>query len=488
MADEKKEEAGQGKGMTKADYFKKYGRDEAEISKDQMVTLDWPTPVSRYTLVYETPNESIEPIYYWCLYNLKNDLGFPVIEKITDLYAASEHSSFFGAAAQKLGLQQDKVAQFLKISHDIFKGIVLLVRDMRIIDEKLEYYTKSEAKGAEAESNEMALKGQYIDLVEGGTKNPMSVLGLASEARYTILPDLFFKLSIEPEQTDEEFFAKVAGLEYSEQFKNVLKQKLTHYYKWKRNTFRELTTRRKFTLSYIRQQYDTVMLYMHWIKPYLRTIKQLSLDMSKMDSAQMVSAFEGSMVEIEILAKKIPEGNKNVFSCALVNFSYRTKPTMGFFAEPYHKGPIHSGEVTMHLRSYAWTQKDIDNYKQMKDDESLELLSFSDKDIMEAMDSMGEDLKKYLEEAKEAKNKETKQEKPKGESMLDPFVDIAKGFGEMASAFFPSKGAANAKKQELSALDLPKTDKERKNAEDHARQRLWLHYKIFKKVHLCITW
>ena len=487
MADDKKGEAAQEKGMTKKEYFENYGRDEAEISKDQMVTLDWPKPVSRYTLVYEMPQESIEPIYYWCLYNLKNDLGFPIIEKITDLYAASEHSSFFGAAAQKLGLQQDKVAQFLKISHDIFKGLVLLVRDMRIIDEKLGYYEKSLGASEEAESNEMALKGQYIDLVEGGTKNPMSVLGLAAEARYTILPDLFFKMRMMPGENEDEFNQKISKLEYSEQFKNVLKQKLTHYYSWKRATFSELNTRRNFTLNYIWQQYNTVMLYMHWVKPYLRTIKQLSLDMSKMDSAQMVSAFEGSMVEIEILARKIPEKNKDVFACALVNFSYRTKPTMGFFTEPYHKGPSHVGEVTMHLRSYAWTQKDIDNYKKMKDDESLELLSFADHDIMEAMDSMGEDLKKYIEEAKARKNKETKEEKPKqkGESMLDPLIDVAKGFGEMAGALLPKKLTGKAKTSELLAMNLPK---ERKNAEEHARNRLWLHYKIFKKVHKCITW
>ena len=488
MADNKKE-FDEKKAMSKKEYFEKYGRDEAEISRDQMVTLDWPKPISRYTLVYETPHESIEPIYYWCLYNLKNDLGFPIIEKITDLYAASEHSSFFGAAAQKLGLQQDKVAQFLKISHDIFKGLVLLVRDMRIIDEKLEYYTKSEAAGEEADSNEMALKGQYIDLVEGGTKNPMSVLGLAAEARYTILPDLFFKIRMMPEQSDEEFFAKISGLEYSEQFKNVLKQKLTHYYRWKKATYKELNTRRNFTLNYIWQQYNTVMLYMHWVKPYLRTIKQLSLDISKMDSSQMVSAFEGSMVEIEILARKIPEGNKDVFSCALVNFSYRTKPTMGFFTEPYHKGPVHSGEVTMHLRSYAWAQKDIDNYKQMKDDESLELLSFADHDIMEAMDSMGEDLKKYLEEAKERKGKETKEKpKQKGESMLDPFIDVAKGFGEMAGALFPGKGGGKAKKSELSALSLSDNHPEIKAAKETIKKALWFHYKIFKKVHRCITW
>jgi hypothetical protein len=490
MAESKKEDESENRVLTKEEYFKKRKRDDVEFGKDQIITVDYPEPISRYFLVYETPNESIEPLYYWCLHNIKNDLGFAVVEKITDLFAASEHSSFFGTAAQKLGLQQDKVAQFLKISHDIFKGLVLLVRDMRIIDEKLSYYKDSETKGEAGNAAEMALKGQYVELVEGGAKNQLSVLGMGAEAAFAILPDLFFQMRIQPGESDEEFFKKVADLPYSEQSKNVLKQKLMHFYKWKKSTFNELNTRRKFTLNYIRQQYDTIMLYMNWIKPYLKTIKRLSLDMSKLSSENLISAFEGSMVEIEVLARKMPAGNKSYEACALLNYSYRTKPTMGFFAEPYHKGPAHVGELTMTMRSYAWTKKDIEDYKKMREAEDLELLAFADKDIMEAMESMGDELKNYIAESKKTdeekkKEKEKQEGKEKLPGTMAPFVDIAKGFGEIAGAFFPHK--AKGGKGEVVLNEIQKK-KEKDAATKDARKSLWLHYKIFKKAHRMITW
>ncbi|MEM4327715.1 MAG: hypothetical protein QXV29_02075 [Candidatus Woesearchaeota archaeon] len=467
----------------KEEYFskEKYKRDELEIAKDQLIVVDWPKPLSKYRLVYESQHQSIENMYFWLLDNLRNDLAFPVIEKITDVFAASEHSAFFGAAAQKLGLQQDKVAQFLKIIHDIFKGVILLVRDIRIIDEKLGYYEKSFEKGDEAEAAEIALKGQYVDLVEGGAKSPTSVLGLALEAQFTTLPDLFFKLRIEPGEKDETFFKRIAQLPYSETLKSMLKRKLESYYRWKKATYGELKTRRNFTLHYLRQQYDTIMLYMHWIKPYLRTIQRLSLDVSKMSEPELIAAFEGSLVEIEILARRLPAGNRKVNSCCLIHLDYRTRPSMSFYVEPYHKGPIHVGEVVITWRSYAWTPEQIDEYKKMRASEELDLLANADASLMEAIRSIGEDLQKYLEEAWGLKKKEEakKEVRPASPGILEPFVALAQGF----ASFFPK--AKPGKKEEITSEELKK---EQKEAENDARKRLWLNYKLFKKAHGMISW
>ena len=67
--------------------------DEAELQKNQITTLSYPKPLQRYTIVYETPHQSIEPIYYFSLH-LMEDMSFSWIEKLTDVFAASEHSSF----------------------------------------------------------------------------------------------------------------------------------------------------------------------------------------------------------------------------------------------------------------------------------------------------------------------------------------------------------------------------------------------------------
>ncbi|MCX8147434.1 MAG: hypothetical protein N3D84_03130, partial [Candidatus Woesearchaeota archaeon] len=165
---------------------------EEEIAEEVLhhkMKTGWPKPIHRYRLVYEVYNQSVEELYFWTIDNLKEEHGFTHFEKITDVFAASEHSAFSGVAMQRLGLYQDKVSQFLATIGKMIKDLFQLVRELRIIDERLELYNKS-YEGDEAA--EISLKGYWIDLVEGGAKNPASVYGMARELGFVTLPDLFF--------------------------------------------------------------------------------------------------------------------------------------------------------------------------------------------------------------------------------------------------------------------------------------------------------
>ena len=66
--------------------------------------------------------------------------SFVRIDKITDTFSASENSSFFGTSQQRVGLQQDKVSQYLATIGKMIKELFQLVRELRIIDERLGYY------------------------------------------------------------------------------------------------------------------------------------------------------------------------------------------------------------------------------------------------------------------------------------------------------------------------------------------------------------
>ncbi|MDO8660879.1 MAG: hypothetical protein Q7K43_03250, partial [Candidatus Woesearchaeota archaeon] len=44
--------------------------DSLEVVKDQLLTVDFPKPLQKYYLVYETPHEAIEPLYYSVLQTL----------------------------------------------------------------------------------------------------------------------------------------------------------------------------------------------------------------------------------------------------------------------------------------------------------------------------------------------------------------------------------------------------------------------------------
>ena len=106
--------------MVDSELLKKYGFEEQEYEagndvKGQTVFAKsgFPVPNHAYILVHQIYNQSIEENYFWILEFLRQHEGYYDIIKITDLFTASEHSAFFGNAQQRLGLQQDKVSQFL---------------------------------------------------------------------------------------------------------------------------------------------------------------------------------------------------------------------------------------------------------------------------------------------------------------------------------------------------------------------------------------
>ena len=119
----------------------------------------------------------------------------------------------------------------------------------------------------------------------------------------------------------------------------------------------------------------------------------------------------------------------------------------------------------------------------MKNDEDFELLGVIDGSVKAAMEALGDELEKYLQEAGEkvfGKKKEEKQ-KPKSES---PFISLFKGFAELGGALAPKKAAAPKKPK----ADEMKLDIEKKKAVDHAIRCIWTTYKNFKKSHEMIAW
>ena len=161
----------------------------------------FPKPIKARRVILQEFNQSLEEKYFWLLEEIKQGQGFVEIIKITDIFSASEQSSFFGNAQQRLGLQQDKVSQFLATIGKMVKELFQLVRELRVLDERLGYYDDSfKLDSRSRESAEITLKGIWIDLVEQGAKNPASVYGMARELQFTSLPDLFF--SLHPKQIE----------------------------------------------------------------------------------------------------------------------------------------------------------------------------------------------------------------------------------------------------------------------------------------------
>lgn len=472
----------------KNDQAEKYADHEVfEVEKDQMEVQDYPDPINRYFVWYESPHESIEPIYFFCLNQLA-EWGFPKVYKITDIFTASEHSSFWGAATARMGLAADKVSQYLAtIGQFIRKDLFQLVRDIRWIDERLKYHEDARAGNKSAE---ITLKGIWCDVVDGvvqGQRVSPNIFQMASQLQFTTLPDWFFQTH--PQKT-EEIDDAVNNVDTTRVVKDLLRRKLEQYIVWREENYKELKQRKQFELKYLRQNYNVIRMYLQWLKPYLRNIERLGGDISKYSSADLIAAFEGSLVEIEVLGIRVPEGNSKYYACVLETFHYRARPSMPFTAETpgYHRGPIHMGQAKISFRAYSWKKEQIDNFIRMKEKEDIELLKTIDDSIKATLDAIGEDMLEYLKQAGEVfEAKEEKEKKPFKPGILEPFEAVGKSFKELFSAFVPVK-MPGGKPKKPSKEDLKKIDKEKSKAAGESKKLLWNIYKIFKKAHRMLTW
>ena len=471
-------------GFDKEEFGKIVADNElSEEFRGSFIKTGYPTPARRYRLHYEGYNISIEEPYFWNLHYLRYFGGFSRIDKITDVFAAAENSAFFGANQQRLGLQQDKVSQFLATIGKMVRELFQLVREMRILDERMSYYVDSFTKSPSAASAEITLKGIWVDLVEQGAKNPASVYGMAREVQFTTLPDLFF--STHPKkQEDVDIVVERERGQFNSKVREVLARKLRSFLAWKEHTFEELKNRRKFTLKYLRQHFEIIRMYMTWVRPYLRNIQRLQLDQSKTETPDLIIAFESSMIEVEILAIKGKESDK-VKQCILMHYLFRTRPEMSYSQE-YQRGPLHLGRVEMDWRAYGWTNDEIEKYKKMKEHEDFQLLGVIDGSVKAALEALGDELMRYLKEAGEQfeEKKEAPKAAPKRQGL---FMSVLRGFEELFMSFRVKKEVKTAMKKP-SKTDMMKVAIERDKAEDAIKRVMWNTYHHFKKQHDMLNW
>ena len=455
----------------------------AEQTRQTYTATGFPKPARRYRMHYEGYNISIEEPYFWVLHYLRYYSGFPQVIKITDVFAAAENSAFFGASQQRLGLQQDKVSQFLATIGKMVRELFQLVRELRVLDERLGYYYDSFTSSRSSESAEITLKGIWVDLVEQGAKNPASVYGMAREVQFTTLPDLFFSTHPKKQEDTDDVVERERGA-FNRKVREVLKRKLRTFLAWKEHTFDEMKNRRKFTLKYLRQHYEVIRMYMHWVRPYLRNIQRLQLDQSKTERPDLVVAFESSMIEVELLAVRPGTGVFN--QCLLLNYLFRTRPEMNYSQE-YQRGPLHLGRVEIDFRIYAWKQEQIDNYKKMREQEDFQLIGIIDGAVKAAMEALGDELMRYLKEAGEdiggAEKKEAPAARTNGHS--SHLISVFKGFGEM---FGIAKARQAPKQKKPTQTSIYHDTLARTQTENTTKAAAWTIYHHFKKQHNMLNW
>ncbi|MFW5865918.1 MAG: hypothetical protein ACOCU6_02370 [Nanoarchaeota archaeon] len=466
----------------------------------------YPEPTKRLHLTVEKQDASLEETYYWMIDFLRSDLGYPMIEKIYDIFSASESSAQFGNTGQKQAIQQDKASQYLQYIGQFVKQLFQLVRELRVIDEKLQPYKDWKT----SKSADITLKQVFSQFAEGTPQNPSpdTVYQLAQRIGYTVLPDLFFNTHVYSTKDVDKEVDSGQTKEFNKNVRTVLKRKLYQYLNWKEKTERELYHRRKFLLQYLRQHWKVIQLYMSWIKPYIRTSRRLSSNPKQLDSPEIINAFDTTRLEIELLAKKPTNYLKDDrhYSCVLLNFKYTTRPKLSYDQRFQSQAVAHTGKVTVTFRSYGWHDADIEAYRKMRDRQDVDMLKELDEHIAGAFNYLGKEFENYLEEAQEEFTVEKREEEKKKVSEgreeakkllreknkfskwgpLEPFLYMGDGLGDFAKSFFsPTKVDKEGMKKDENNLG----DKDKKKAASKgAAKDMGILYTIYKKSHKLLSW
>ncbi|MGM5484154.1 MAG: hypothetical protein ACQER9_04540 [Nanobdellota archaeon] len=492
-----------------------------EIRKDYYDYTGFPDPEKKYWLSYEAAEYTIEEMYFWMLEHGNDIQDMPYVHKITDIFASSQGSSMFGDMGTRSSALQNQASNLLATFGNMSKDLFKRVRELRQIRERLSYYKKADKelsfnkrKEKVAIAAENTLKDAWINLVEGGGENPSSIYGLGRKVGYTILPDLFLQA---PPLKEDEIKKYVDSLDFNKTVKIALERKLYQFYHWKEQTYKELKFKNQFQKKLIYQHYQNMKLYLNWIKPYIKNSDKLQSNETFLNSSSIITAFESSMVEIEVLLykplkkieKKDNKGNvidKKIMNAVVnMHFIYRSNPNMDFHAKDswQQKGPSHLGKVDAIIRAYGWTDEDIEKYRKLKTKEEIGMIKSIDYTLKDEADLLGDDLKQIIDEVEEdmgnklnkkndKENVESDQEAIKKQKeevkrvtkeMYTPFTDVFKGFKDVFIEPF-SKQDMKKNQEEFNNELSDAKNKAVKTAEFVA----WQIYKNYKKAHRMVTW
>ena len=446
-------------------------------------------PMQEYRIEVDEVGAGVERFYFWFTQYLQSGPPSGVfckkIWKIRDIYSATETSSYFGSVEQRKGLQQDRVSQYLATIGKMIKDLFQIVRELRIMDERYEYYEathldKNGNRKEGADDAEVALKSIWIDMVEGGAKNPTSVLGLASQVGFTILPDLFFTIHPTSREKVNAEMAKLGEQGINRKIQEVLGRKLWQYMDWKEKTDREITQRKNFMLKYLRQHYNTINMYIGWVRPYLQNLKRLQMKQNPED-VDLISAFETSKIELELFGRWDKTDEKKQLwdyqPFIRIRLTYVTIPQMAYQQE-YQRGAIHTGRTIIQMSNYVMKKDKLDEYKKALEEEDLELIS----GVIGAMDALKDELKKYLKEAGEKfKEDEKKEEQESNLKLYNPFTGALDGFKELFGIKLKQKEPGKKYKSW-------ETEDQKSACKKEAQGSTYRVYDVFKKAHKLVTW
>ena len=426
-----------------------------------------------HELVYDSPSETLEPVYFWLL-NFMNNMFSGNVEKIVDNFASSPGSGHFSEQSQKKTILQEQVMKTLGGINQVIKTIVNIVYDLKDFEIRLKHYEAANSEDKEEkEAGLLALKQIWMDNVD--IKRGIGSINQLSQGnlQFVTLRDGFMAVSS---------LKDVDRLDLNDRVKRILKPRIAEFLEWKKLSEAELKKRFNIEKNYLKSQVNTLKLYSRWVKPYLKSATQL--EMSQENGPELVTAFNTIVLQLTLIAKReldfnerllkreLPKGVKKpkrkYYSIVIVDLKF-----VGIPQKPTGQHYAFGGRANVNFKAYAINEEQLKAfYQELEKSEVSEVMKLIEGSTTESLNEIQKDIDYFLgEEVKNTEERELKDTNP---------------FSALFSMFKNKKSEENKNEK----VDIRKIKKDsyteslmRKLAQEDAKENCFNIFDIYKKAH-----
>ncbi len=324
-----------------------------------------------HNLIYDSPRETLEPIYFWIL-DFMGKLGLD-IDKIVDNFASSPGSGHFSELGTKKTQMQEQASRIMGTINTVLKSVLNLIYDLKEFKIRLSHYNVANSKDKEkSEAGVLALKQIWMDKVDI-QRGQGSINALASgNLQFVTLRDAFLIV-----RTSKD----VDKLDLNERVKRLLKPRVQEFIEWRKRSEQELRKRFEIEKTYLKSQVDALKLQSRWAKPYLKAAERLEQDDKLAMDEALVTAFNTVLLQLVLMAKReikveseatisrygalnLPEDFKKMkkklrkyYSIVLVDFKFIGIPSK--MGQQY----VFGGKADVNFKSYALNEEELELFK-----------------------------------------------------------------------------------------------------------------------------
>lgn len=394
-------------------------------------------PQAVHKLVYDSPTETLEPIYFFIL-DLVEDFGFTV-EKLVDNFVSSPGSGHFGEMGQRANIMQQNGSKLLGDINTVLRSIITILYDLREFKIRLEHYKYLRSNDPEKKKAALlSLKQIWMDKVDINKGNSSIKAMALGQGGFTTLIDTF--LSVEN-------IKAIDRMDLNKIVKRILKQRYFEFETWVSESEAELKKRYKLERAYLKSQNSSLQMYVSWAKPYLRAAKELEM-VDRPKNPALVKMFNTLLLELTLLCKneakfdlpkplvkKAPK--KKYYSIILLDYNFRGIP------QRTQKGFISGGLVEITYRGYAVREDELEKfYEEFNKSETEAGLELIENITKNSLGEISKEIEEYMKEEEEEKKGEISTKKEKNSSQINPFLAL---FG----AYNPKKEKTSSSKTKV---------------------------------------